>query len=89
MEEADLAEPSGRRSSSSLVCRSGLWVGALVGPGFAAAAVWLQVKQRGEPSSGCLPFRPRLTTPRRCTVLHSLTWEDEKEHQMFFVLLTL
>lgn len=44
---------------------------------------------RREPSPGCLPLRPRLTTPRRCTELHSLTWEDKKEHQMFFVLLTL
>lgn len=45
MEEIDLAEPWSRRSLSSLICRSGLRVLALVGPGPAAAAVWLQVKQ--------------------------------------------
>lgn len=57
MEEADLAEPSGRRSSSSLMCSSGLWVRALVGLGPAAAAVWLQVKQGNHAPASSLPGR--------------------------------
>lgn len=38
-------------------------------------------------SPGCLRLSPTLTTPRRSAALRSLTWEDEKELQMFCVLL--
>lgn len=58
MEEADLAELSDRRSSSSLImCRSGLWAGVLVGPGPTAAAVWLQVKQGNQALAASLSSR--------------------------------
>lgn len=40
-----------------------------------------------ESSPGCLRLSPTLTTPRRFAALRSLTWEDEKEPQMFCVLL--
>ncbi|TNN89315.1 hypothetical protein EYF80_000603 [Liparis tanakae] len=49
-EEADLARPPGRRSWSSLMCRSGLRVRASVGPGS-------QVKQRNRAPAASLSGR--------------------------------
>lgn len=91
MEEGNLAEPPGRRSLSGLVCVCvWIWfVGRIIGGAGPYSCCRVAASQTGEPSLGCLRPGPRLTTPRCCTALHSLTWEDEKEHQMLFVLLML
>lgn len=68
MGEAALAEASGRRSLSSLMCSSGLWVTVLVGPGPAAAAVWLQVKQGNRAPAASLSGRG---SPHQDAVLRS------------------
>ena len=65
-------------------------MGRIVGGAGPYSCCRVAASQAVESSTGCLPLRPRLTTPRRCTApLRLLTWEDEKEHQMFLVLLTL
>lgn len=57
---------------------SGLWAAAPAGPSPTAAAMWLPVEPRLPPSQ---------PNTRHTKTLRSLTWEDEKERQMFSVLL--